>query len=50
MLGTHQTIEKALRRFPNPPLDVADSWWWVWQDLIGNKKKKAGAWGKGAFK
>lgn len=47
MLGTHQVIEKALRRFPNPPLDVADSWWWVWQDLIGNKKKKAGAWGKG---
>lgn len=47
MKGTHQTIEKALRRFPNPPLDVADSWWWVWQDLIGNKKKKAGAWGKG---
>lgn len=47
MLGTHQTIEKALRRFPNPPLDVADSWWWVWQDLIGKKKKQAGAWGKG---
>jgi len=47
MLGTHQVIEKALRRFPNPPLDVADSWWWVWQDLIGNAKKKAGAWGKG---
>jgi hypothetical protein len=47
MVGTHQTIEKALRRFPNPPLDVADSWWWVWQDLIGKKKKEAGAWGKG---
>ena len=49
MLGTHQTMEKALRRFPNPPLDVADSWWWVWQDLIGNKKKKAGAWGRGVI-
>jgi hypothetical protein len=47
MLGTHQVIEKSLRRFPNPPLDLADSWWWVWSDLIGKKKKKAGAWGKG---
>ena len=47
MLGTNPVIEKALRRFPNSPLDVADSWWWVWQDLIGKAKKKAGAWGKG---
>jgi len=47
MLGTHQVMEKALRRFPNPPLDVADSWWWVWKDLIGESKKSAGAWGKG---
>lgn len=47
MIGTNTVIQKALRRFPNPPLDVADSWWWVWQDLIGKKKKKAGAWGKG---
>jgi hypothetical protein len=49
MLGTHEVIQKALRRFPNPPLDVADSWWWVWQDLIGKAKKKAGAWGQGLF-
>lgn len=50
MIGTHQVIEKALRRFPNPPLDVADSWWWCWKDLIGQKRKTAGAWGKGAGK
>lgn len=31
--GTHQTIERALRRFPNKPLDVADSWFWTWNDL-----------------
>ena len=49
MIGTHQVIEKALRRFPNPPLDLADSWWWVWKDLIGDKKKEGGAWGKGLF-
>jgi len=44
LVGTNSVIEKALRRFPNPPLDVADSWWWVWKDLIGDKKKIVGAW------
>jgi hypothetical protein len=44
MIGTNNVIQKALRRFPNPPLDVADSWWWVWKDLIGDKSKKVGAW------
>jgi len=44
MLGTHEVVQKALRRFPNPPLDLADSWWWVWQDLIGNKKQTVGIW------
>jgi hypothetical protein len=34
--GTHKTIEKALKRFPNTPLDVADSWWWCWHDLTRN--------------
>lgn len=33
LVGTHTTIEKALRRFPNKPLDVADSWYWTWQDF-----------------
>lgn len=36
MNGTHKTIEKALKRFPNPPLDVADSWFWTWNDLTKN--------------
>lgn len=47
MRGTHKIIEKALRRFPNKPLDVADSWFWTWFDLTrnvpldwGNKGKK----------
>ena len=33
VLGTHDILEKALRRFPNPPLDLADAsywgWWWL---------------------
>ena len=33
MIGTHATIEKALWRFPKAPLDVADSWFWCWDDL-----------------
>ena len=33
--GTHTVIERSLRRFPDKPLDLADSWYWVWQDLIG---------------
>jgi hypothetical protein len=49
LVGTNRVIEKALRRFPNPPLDAADSWWWVWQDLIGKANRKAGAWGKGVL-
>jgi len=38
MLGTHTMIEKALRRFPTEPLDLADSWWWVWKELGGGKR------------
>ena len=34
-IGTQSVIEKSLRRFPNKPLDLADSWYWVWQDLLG---------------
>jgi intein/homing endonuclease len=37
MIGTHATIEKALWRFPKSPLDVADSWYWTWQDLRNGK-------------
>jgi len=33
VLGTHTVIEKSLKRFPNKPLDLADSWFWTWNDL-----------------
>jgi len=36
MRGTHKMIEKALRRFSNKPLDLADAWFWCWNDLMGN--------------
>lgn len=35
MIGTHTAIEKSLRRFPDKPLDLADSMFWLWNDLIG---------------
>jgi hypothetical protein len=28
---------------PNNPWDLADSWWWVWFDTIGQKKERFGA-------
>ena len=33
VIGTHAIIEKALRRFPNEPLDLADAAYWSWADL-----------------
>lgn len=33
VLGTHGAIEKALRRFPNKPLDLADAGYWLWFHL-----------------
>ena len=39
-IGTHTSIEKSLRRFPNPPLDLADSWYYCWFYLIGRKKAR----------
>lgn len=40
MLGTHHAGEKALNRFDNPPLDLADSMFYTWWDLIGKKKAR----------
>lgn len=37
MSGTHKVIEKALSRFPRKPLDVADSWFWTWDDLANHQ-------------
>jgi len=31
--GTHGALEKALMRFPNKPLDLADAAYWAWHDL-----------------
>lgn len=33
VLGTHERLEKALRRFPRKPLDLADASWWGLADL-----------------
>ena len=34
MIGTHKAIESSLGRFPKKPLDLADSWFWVYDDLF----------------
>jgi hypothetical protein len=31
--GTHQALERALKRFPKKPLDLADAGYWGWADL-----------------
>lgn len=36
-IGTHETLERALRRFPNEPLDLADAAFWGWSDLRKGK-------------
>lgn len=33
VIGTHITLEKALRRFPDKPLDLSDAAYWSWDDL-----------------
>lgn len=33
VLGTHDILERALKRFPNPPLDLADASFWSWYYL-----------------
>jgi hypothetical protein len=34
--GTHETLERSLRRFPLKPLDLADAAFWGWHDLRGD--------------
>jgi hypothetical protein len=34
VIGTHEILERALKRFPNEPLDLADAAYWGWNDLI----------------
>jgi len=35
--GTHAVLERALKRFPNKPLDLADASYWTWWDLVDSK-------------
>ena len=39
--GTHNTLERSLRRFPTKPLDLADAAYWGWYDMLGNVAGKA---------
>lgn len=40
--GTHDVLERALRRFPIKPLDLADAAYWGWDDLCGDSWFMAG--------
>lgn len=33
VIGTHEILERALKRFPNEPLDLADAAYWGWKSL-----------------
>jgi len=33
VIGTHEVLERSLKRFPNEPLDLADAAFWGWNDL-----------------
>lgn len=38
VLGTHQVLERALRRFPvKKPYDLVDAAYWCWKDLLGGR-------------
>lgn len=39
LAGAHTAAEKALRRFPNKPLDLADALYWLWFALRKRRKK-----------
>lgn len=40
VLGTHETLEKALRRFPkSKPFDLTDAAYWAWYDLAKPPKR-----------
>lgn len=42
VIGTHETLERALKRFPMEPLDLADAGFWGWDDLCGGGWLMAG--------
>jgi hypothetical protein len=35
VIGTHEVLERALKRFPIEPLDLVDAAFWGWNDLRG---------------
>lgn len=37
--GPHAAAEKALRRFPNKPLDLADTLYWLWYHLNKGRQR-----------
>lgn len=39
--GTTHELEKALRRFPRAPLDLADSAFWGWNDILPKVRRPA---------
>ena len=44
VVGTHETLERALRRFPKTkPLDLVDASYWSWRELRGDRPLAAPA-------
>jgi phage terminase large subunit-like protein len=44
LLGTHQSLELALMRFPkSKPFDLVDAAYWSWADLAGRSRSRARA-------
>lgn len=42
--GTHETLERALRRFPKTkPFDLVDASYWAWRELRGDRALEAPA-------
>lgn len=39
VIGTHTALERALRRFPLKPLDLADADYWLWYHLQKKRRK-----------
>ena len=37
VIGTHKMLERALKRFPNKPLDAADVAYWGWEFLMAKR-------------
>ncbi len=50
VVGTHQTLERALKRFPRTkPLDLADAAYWSWHDLDAGSSEAGTSYSDSAF-